>query len=294
MARNATLRKIEGFHLNVHLGDEPLQDYAALRNLFIEGSPHKLTSTRRQLAFHVSEESESIVFLSYEGDSEAEALLYDMGTGIERLTPRRSGEIVATRTHFAVNLSARVVAFEHNQRGTKPEDLENLITQLVDGAAQPAMKSDVSLVPIPKASFLEDLQEYSRIQSAKVVLVRPNASWLDRDSQLLKYADKSDAQAISLEARAKRNRSLSRREGIVGDLRKVLSQGIATVREAIIWGNKGDSTQRRQTKLSAHALSTVVSLTRMPDGQPNHKMMKEHVLEYCAWLAEHHPAAEKP
>src|SRR5438477_926930 len=132
MATKATLRKIEGFHLNVHIRDEPLQDYSLLTNLFIDNSPHKLRSERRQLAFHASEERPAVFFLSYEGDPEAEALLYDMGTGTERLTPRRSGEIVATRTHFAVNLTARVVAFEHNQRGTKREDFENLIEQLIN------------------------------------------------------------------------------------------------------------------------------------------------------------------
>src|ERR1044072_4751509 len=124
MATKAALRKIEGFHFNVHVGDEPLRDYSLLRNVFIDGSPHKLTSTRRQLAFHVSEEAEAVVFLSYEGDPEAEALLCDMTTGIERLTPRRSYEIVATRTHFAVNLAARVVAFEYHQRGRNPEAFE--------------------------------------------------------------------------------------------------------------------------------------------------------------------------
>src|SRR6266542_5364296 len=286
MPTRAALRKIEGFHLNVHVVDEPLQDYSVLRNLFVDNSPHKLTSERRQLAFHVAEEQEAIFFLSYEGDPEAEALLYDMGAGTERLTPRRSGEIVATRTHFAVNLSARVVAFEYNQRGTKREDFEDLILQLLHHITD---RCDVSLVPIPKPSFLQELREYDRIQSAKVGLVRPNPGWLDADSQLLKYADNSEAQAISLEARAKRNRSLSRQEGIVGDLRKVISQGITTVREAVIWGNKHGSKQRRETKLSAHTLSTIVSLERMADGQPNHQKMKEHVLRYCAWLTENHP-----
>lgn len=294
MATKAALRKIEGFHLNVHIADDPLQDYSLLANLFIENSPHKLTSARRRLAFHVSEEEGTVFFLSYEGDPEAEALLYDMGTGTERLTPRRSGEIVATRTHFAVNLSARVVAFEHNQRGTKREDFEDLILQLMHQTTPPDQSCDVSLVPIAKPSFLQELREYDRIQSAKVVLVRPNPGWLDAGSQLLKYADKSEAQAISLEARAKRNRSLSRREGIIGDLRKVIGQGITTVREAVIWGNKHGSKQRRETKLSAHALSTIVSLERMPDGQPNHEMMKEHVLQYCAWLSQNHPAEQEP
>ena len=93
--------------------------------------------------------------------------------------------------------------------------------------------------------------------------------------------------------RSRLHRSLSRREGIIGDLRKVIGQGITTVREAVIWGNKHGSKQRRETKLSAHTLRTIVSLARMPDGQPNHEMMKEHVLQYCAWLGQHHPAIEE-
>jgi hypothetical protein len=293
MPTKAALRKIEGFHLNVHVGDDPLQDYSLLAQLFLADTPHKLTSARRQLAFHVSEENRILFFLSYEGDPEAEALLYDMGSGTERLTPRRSGEIVATRTHFAVNLAARVVAFEHNQRGTKREDFEDLVVQLIHKTDEQNQSCDVSLVPIPKPSFLQELREYDRIQSAKVLLVRSNPGWLDADSPLLKYADRSDAQAINLEARAKRNRSLSRREGIIGDLRKVVGQGITTVREAVIWGNEHGSKQRRETKLSSHALSTVVSLERMADGQPNHQMMKEHVLQYCAWLSENHPIGEE-
>lgn len=292
MPSKAALRKIEGFHLNVHMGVEPLQDYSLLSSLFLQNSPHNLVSQRRQLAFHVSKEQSAIFFLSYEGDPEAEALLYDMGAGTERLTPRRSGEIVATRTHFAVNLGARVVAFEHNYRGTKREDLEDLIVQLIHQTTGGDQRCEVSLVPIPKPSFLQELREYDRIQSAKVVLVRPNPSWLDADSQLLKYADQSEAQAITLEARARRNRSLSRGEGIIGDLRKVISQGITTVREAVIWGNKHGSKQRRETRLSAHTLSTVVSLERMPDGQPNPEMMKEHVLQYCGWLSQNHPAID--
>src|SRR5438128_10483212 len=148
MPTKAALRKIEGFHLTVHVGDDPLQDYLLLAQLFLANSPHKLTSARRQLAFHVSEEDGAIFVLSYEGEPEAEALLYEMGSGTERLTPRRRGEIVATRTHFAVNPAARVVAFEQNQRAPKGEESEDPVAPLTHHTTGQERRRDESVVPI--------------------------------------------------------------------------------------------------------------------------------------------------
>lgn len=288
------LRKIEGYHLNVHLDDNPLQDYSLLRPLLLNGGPFRLQSARRLLAFHAKTAGSLISILSYEGDPDAEALLYNMATGEERHTQRRSGEIVATRTHFALQLDARVVAVELNQRGTKKEDLERLLEQLVTRNSTGEGRCDTSLVPIPKPSFLKELDEYDRIQAASVTLVQPNASWLGRDSSLLKYAEASNAQSIEVDAKAKRNQSLARNEGLLRDLKDVLRRGVTTVKEAVVIGNKHGSKLRRESKLSAHALRTVVSLSRMPDGQPDRRGMEHHVLQYCEYLTKNYPVEESP
>ncbi|MGI8819613.1 MAG: hypothetical protein ACR2ID_01880 [Chthoniobacterales bacterium] len=74
-------RKIEAFHLNVLVGDEPLADYALLGPILLGQSRQQLRAHSRHFAFHFSEVAGMIAGLSYEGDPEAEALLYDMDSG---------------------------------------------------------------------------------------------------------------------------------------------------------------------------------------------------------------------
>src|SRR5947209_7282992 len=127
MAEPVAQRKIEAFHLNVTIRDDALEDYSLLGPLLIDHSPHSLRAHGRYYAFHFEQQHRSIVCVSYEGDPDAEALLYDTDSGKERLSDKRRSEIVATRTHFAINLPSRVVAFEFNQRGTKIRDFEDLL-----------------------------------------------------------------------------------------------------------------------------------------------------------------------
>lgn len=287
MADPIAQRKIEAFHLNVTIGDDALQDYSLLGPILIDHSPHNLRAHGRYYAFHFEREHRCIVCVSYEGDPDAEALLYDTDSGQERLSDKRRSEIVATRTHFAITLQARVVAFEFNQRGTKVRDFEDLL-QLRLATQAGHQDVAVSIVPIAGQRFLPQLEEFERIQSAKAVLVKPNAGWLDANSPLLRYGAESNAQSMTVEAKAGRAEGLSRREGIVGDVRQVVKRGITAVREAVFWGTKDG--RRQQLKLSSQTLKTVVQLKRMGDGQPDRSAMRQYVVEFCEEVAKKYPA----
>jgi hypothetical protein len=293
MAESHSSRRIDAFHINVHLGEDPISDYQRLMPVLLDGSPHHLTSSRRHLAFHFERSSEIISLKSYEGDPQGEALLYDTATGTERLTPRGYSEIVATRTHAAIHLKSRVVAFEYNHRGTKIGNLEDLILQrLLRGAAK-SQKFTVSLVPIVGPTFLSELEKYERIQSAVVTLVRPNPNWLDSKSPLLSYGESSHAQKMTITAVAKRDDSLSHRSGLVADLKDILKKGVQTVKEAVIRGTRSDATGLQPLRLTKHSLFKVVNLPRAIDGQPDSSRMIHDVIEYCNWLKREHPAPKE-
>lgn len=288
MATLVAQRKIEAFHLNVFVGEDPLTDYTLLGPLLLEQSPHQLRAQSRQLAFHFQEESELISGLSYEGDPDAEALLYDMESGQERLTAKRRSEIVATRTHFAIDISARVIAFEYNQRGTKIADLEDLLQLRTAAQLGSEEEVHVSIVPVPGRRFLAELEEFERIQSAKAVLVRPNVNWLDSKSPLLGYADSSNAQSMTIEAKAGRAAGLSRRTGIVDDVKQVVRRGVTTLRQVVFWGTKDG--RRQDLKLTSQIRKTVVQLRRMDDGQPDRSAMRYYVLQFCKEVSHAQPA----
>ncbi len=290
MAQTIAQRKIEAFYLNVLIGDDPLADYSLLEPLLLDGAPHSLSAHNRYFAFHFERHGDAILSVSYEGDPDAEALLYDTASGEERLGEKRRSEIVATRTHFAFNLAARVVAFEYNQRGTKVRDFEDLLQLRV--AAQTGREDvQISIVPIPGPRFLAQLEEFERIQSAKAVLVRPNAGWLDGNSPLFRYGVESNAQTMTLEAKAGRAEGLSRRHGIVADVRQVVRRGVTTVREAIFWGTKEG--RRQELKLSSQTLKTVVQLKRLDDGQPDRSAMRHYVLQFCQVVSTTRPAGQE-
>ena len=288
MAQPIAQRKIEAFHLNVFLGDDPLVDYTLLAPVLLDRSPLKLRAQGRHFAFHFEREKHMIFCVSYEGDPDAEALLYDMDSGEERLTAKRRSEIVATRTHFAVDLGARVVAFEYNQRGTKVADFENLLQLRLDDEMAEGNDPKVSIVPVPGQRFLAALAEFERIQSAKAVLVRPNVNWLDSKSPLLAYADESNAESVTVEAKAGRAEGLSKRRGIVEDVRQVVRGGVTTLRQAIFWGTKDG--RRQDLKLTSQIRRTVVQLRRMDDGQPDQSAMRHHVLQFCDEISRERPA----
>jgi hypothetical protein len=288
MARKALLRKLEVFKLHAHVGGKP-PDYGQLfRKLSkLPAEDRTVVDADRLIAIpRLVVSKNHVQLVALEGPVGLTPVIYNVERQTERTQPLQPGDVLVTRTHAVIDLESRRAIVEYNLRGAKASDIAAVLQS--SGRRLPAFEGlQLALLAEIGSDFAEALDQFERIKSAKVKLRRPNYDWSDWADRLTDAADESDAQVAHVEFRAARNRSLSKRGGVVAFLKRVATgQAPSPVESASVVGRREEDDADTTISSRGFVRHRRVSIRRAPDGQAVDEEAFEALIEYDDDLQE--------
>lgn len=263
-------RKLESFHLHAHRGSAAVSDYSDIfRTIAATTSEERILEKGEHIiSLSTCEDmgNGNFQLIAHEGEPGLRPLILDLADMSERSNRLGQRELLTTRTHCIVNPSARKAVIEYNQRGVKADNLSNFITSL--GQRYLGQDFVFEFTPQVRSTFWDDVEKLGRVRLASITVVRPNMAWTDDAQSLIDGLEDSSAQRLSLEISARPSESLSRREGLLHKLRRLISQGTTSIKQAKIVGTVNDS-QEVTVKLVNHIESRIVKVKRDLAGHPD-------------------------
>jgi hypothetical protein len=139
-----------------------------------------------------------------------------------------------------VDANDRIAVME-NKRPTVGMDEVTRFLELYSNELFQVENSEFNLNQVADPGFIDRIEGFTRIREASVVLNRPNSSWTDSANDLVSSTASGGASDIEVSARASRNQSLSKDEGIVKEIKDLVSKGLSFVKNAKITGLTSNS-----------------------------------------------------
>ena len=251
MALKRKPRKLEVYSLHCRNEDSPVDYMAAFKQ--IADAPldaRQFEQADRKVVIPTISIVEDVVeLIAYEGPPGVNPLIFDAGTGAERYEALHGDQILATRTHAIIDLTAKEGIIEYNQRGAKAFDLafvlEEAATQIGLGE-----KFTVELIAAADKSFLDALERFGRIKVASVKVAQPNFDWDDNYQTMNLIGRESHARNVELIAVANRNDSLARDNGVVHYIRQMVARQINNLKAATVEGVRAGETAETRISLA--------------------------------------------
>ncbi len=265
-----------------HVGTTALSSY---QNLFqeiekIEPNERYFEQGERQISIpSISISGDTVKLVAYEGDKGVNPLIFNVEEGSERHTRLKSNEILATRTQAIFDCNTRKAVVEYNQRGAKASDFAAMLMAF-GSRVMDEKDFAFDLVPIPGASFLEELRKFGRVQLASIHLVRPNTNWNDAEDALSKLAHESDARTFEITMTAQRQGTLGFRHGILASIRHLLTRSHPNIKNVRVQGFHEDSVAKTALSLLNHCEQKRVKVRRGPDGYPRPDEVAQFLEKY--------------
>ncbi|NTW41108.1 MAG: hypothetical protein HGA44_14745, partial [Cellulomonadaceae bacterium] len=195
------------------------------------------------------------------GNPDEVPLFYSTSTGITEEGELDNERWLATPTRFSVDPTRRLVALEVRRGGVGSVNLERFLSRLAReyGFAE---RLTLDLNPIPSPSFADEIQRFTRIREAALIVRRPNSDWDDADDVLSSLADNSGGHKASIGVQADRGESLRRSSGIVSLIKSHLVRPLSSVFDAKITGIQEGNATETTVSLTRHQLQSKVEIPR--------------------------------
>jgi hypothetical protein len=177
----------------------------------------------------------------------------DTTTAQSTVTPLKQGRILATRTHGVINLSKKVAIVEYSHKGAKARDIELVLSSIASAVFAP--DTHISLQPIAGESFMRMIDSLDIVRLATLKLRRPNPGWTDCSNAVNELSKDSGGDAVEISIGARRNDALSKRRGLVGWIRHLISGNSNALHNAIVKGRYPGSSSVVTINLNKHIQS---------------------------------------
>lgn len=237
-------------------GREGVIDYTAfMRGLAAAPIARRQATVRDETVAitRVEEQGGGLWLLRFVAGSEGGPPLtfFNTTTGQESEAQGPRGSIPVRPTLVFINPGRQLVVTERRRPGLTASDIARALSA-VGQTLDFARDLIIDLNPVASESFLEELDELARIRKAAVVVARPNFDWTDNATRLTEYAAESNGQTAEVEISAPRGGSLSTNQGIVADIKNLVSHAIAPLKRVRVVGNHPDETKERTLTLTQH------------------------------------------
>jgi len=281
MARGYSTRRLQVFSVHGRTDDGAIEYETFFRSLAsLAARERTLTVGESTLALPVLVvEDRHVRFRAYEGDRTQYPLIFDTLNAGERIEQLDSGEVVATKTHGAIDLDTRECIVEYTHRGAKTD----AIARLIDELGRNVLGIDTlefSLVPVADESFIEALDRFSQVRVARMRLVRPNHDWTPEYETITEIARESDARTIEVEITAKREGTVRRDGGFFRTLREMARGTHPNVKSASVSGVRPGEDAVATVSLAHHIESVVVSVHLTQFGHVDDVLIEESIANY--------------
>jgi hypothetical protein len=192
-------------------------------------------------------------FMFVAGNEDELSLVYDMDTGTTTEVDPGSNRLFVSGVWVIVDPHARVLILERKRPGVPISYIEKFLTSF--GRIElNYQRLSVALHPIPSASFVREVDKFTRVRRASIKLRRPNRSWTQDARGLLGQIADSNAAAVEIEVTADRGQSLKKNEGIVEEVKQLALKPIGPLQNATVTGTMPGYENERSVSINKHAV----------------------------------------
>jgi len=204
--------KLELFSLHGHVGNQPA-DYVRLFRALAAANPKSRTDMSRERvdAIPVFREENGKFFFT--GSAEATFLVLDLEASTEEERGLERGKVVVRKTLGVIDSARREAVIQFVHHGLRAHHIAQLLEKFARALYPDFSELSLEFTPVPGASFLQELEEFNRIQSASVRIARPNYDWEEYGQTLETLGQDSGARNLEVAAVANRNSTLSKQSG---------------------------------------------------------------------------------
>ncbi|HEY8588731.1 MAG TPA: hypothetical protein VIL55_04160 [Naasia sp.] len=260
MGLTEVVRKLDAYSIHGHLNpggqDEELVDY---EEFFAEvasravGVSFRVGSNLVALVESGSRQGRHGLRLA-SGDPAGQAEVFDPATGTAAEVSLGREQLLVSPAWVIVDPIARIAVVEKRRPGVPVMEIERFLS--IYGRERLGMPGlTLSLNPVPSPSFRREIETFTRIREAAVVLRRPNHSFTSDAREMLgQIAEASNAQDVEVQVNAARGGTLSKDSGIVADILSFVKSAINPLLNARVVGNRPDFEGERSVSLNKHTV----------------------------------------
>jgi len=244
--------RIELFSIHAHI-DGGTVDYVK----FFDSIMPSLTGFHyeegtRHVAFGSNSKLGGRLFLvAYTGYDTKALLFFDLNKQQELFESTQPGVFQARKTHAMIDPVNRFLLIETKRGHLHPEDLA-VALEAIGRKTAGYETLELNFNPVAESEFLKQIDQFQRIQQATVTLARPNVDWTDRHHQLTEVADESNAKAIDVTVRAKREKSIAKDAGIIQFVKQFATLPQSIFKRISITGARDEDAGLITLNLSKH------------------------------------------
>lgn len=276
-------RKLEVYTIHAHFGPTASEavNYQRLFQSIAKTTlaQRVVTISGKSVALPEFRLDENIVVLTaYEGE-EGNPLFYDFINAKERIEELPRGEKLATKTHGVINLVSREAIVEYNQRGAKAADIAVTI-QEIGRSLTDWQDLEVEFTPVFDPSFLQAINNFSRIRQASVKMVRPNPDWTDHATYLTDLAKDSRAHLIEVTANAERAQSLNQSKGLIGFIKRMIGAKQSSLKTASVTGTRTGEAAETTVSSNNYIAHQRVVVGKTKDGLVNDSEINDTLVKF--------------
>jgi len=237
----------------------------------------------RHVAFgQVNKIGNRIFLVAYTGYDARALLLFDVNRQQELFESIQPGRFHARKTHPLIDPRQRSLLIENRKGHLRPDDLATAI-ELIARKLPGYETVELEFNPVAESEFVRQIEQFQRIQQATISLARPNPDWTDRHHQLTEVADESEAKAIDVTVRAKREKSIAKDSGLIKFIKEFAALPQSIFKRISITGSRDDDAGLITLNLSKHVehIDLLADLDPVT-GQPNESEVRNTMDSYLA------------
>lgn len=202
------------------------------------------------------------------GSGEAITEVFNPVTNETELMELPQERFVVNGAWAIVSPSKRILVAERKRPGVPMFEIEQFLNKFAQHRGYGDMS--IALNPVPSPSFIAEVEAFSRIREASVIIRRPNHSFSKSAREAVgQIAAESNAGKVTVQANADRKQSLRKDEGLVADILSFAGSALSPIEDARIKGTRPGFDTERSISLLKHVLKGTVRLARgsRPDEQ---------------------------
>jgi hypothetical protein len=278
-----TSRKLEVYKIQAHFG-RAASDAVNYQKLFQQIA----FATRAQRTVNVLGKSiglpdfrvddDLVVLTAYEGE-EGNPLFYNFLKGTERIEELAVGEKLARKTHAVISIPRREAIIEYNQRGAKAADIAEAIQEI--GRSLTTWRDlEVNFTPVTDQSFVQAIDNFQRIRSATMKMVRPNADWTDYATYFTDLAGESKGGSVEVTINAQRGQSLNRSKGLIDFIKKMVTATFPSLKSAKLVGTRKGEEAETTVSMANHIAHQKVAVEVTDEGHVDEPELNDKLVRF--------------
>lgn len=209
----------------------------------------------------VQKRADRYAFRFISGSGEAITEVFNPATNKAELIELPQERFVVNGAWVIVSPTKRLLVAERKRPGVPVFEVERFLNRF----AKQSGNGDVSIAlnPVPSPSFVAEVESFSRIREASVLIRRPNSSFSKTAQEAMgRIAADSNAGQVTVQANAERGQSLRKDDGLVADILSFAKSTLSPIEDARIKGERPGFDGERSISLLKHVLKGTVRLTR--------------------------------